>query len=444
MIAPQPPIRGHADRAGRLVDADPPLAGLQARAGGVPGGPIAVPQLAALVRLVLRLKIVVSRGVVAADGDQDLDLWVRAAPDGDGVSLAIVGWTERPASLPVAAASIAREHDHLRAEADWLWECDAALAITGLSANAAASVPHDAIGAPLTRIFALRADRDGAMPLIDAMAERRRFHGQYASLQADPARSLLLSGLPLTAGDGGFAGFRGQARTLPPEPAEPGGSAFRDRLGSALRQPLDRIIASAEAIREQDGGPLRRDYAGYAGDIASAGRHLLALVGDLVDLSDIESADFRPERDPIDLADVARRAAGLLAIRAAERAVRIDRPAEADTAPATGDFRRALQIAVNLIGNAIRHSPQGGTIHLACNVEPGLARLTVADQGAGIAAEDQARIFEKFARLDPATPDGSGLGLYIARRLARAMGGDVEVDSIPGQGARFTLTLRDG
>lgn len=442
MIAPQPPIRGHADGAGRLIEADAALAGLQVRAGGTLGGPIAVPQLSGLVRLVLRLKIVVSRGVVAADGDQDLDLWVRAAPDGDGVGLAIVGWTERPAAMPAPAPAIAREHDHLRATADWLWECDAALAITGLSANAAASVPADAIGTPLTRVFALRADRVGAMPLIDAMAERRRFDGQSAALAIDPTMLLSLSGVPLTDGAGGFAGFRGQASIMQPEPVEAGGSAFRDRLGTALRQPLDRIIASAEAIREQEDGPLRRDYAGYAGDIASAGRHLLALVGDLVDLSDIESADFRPERDSIDLADVARRAAGLLAIRAAERSVRIDRPAEDEAAPATGDFRRALQIAVNLIGNAIRHSPEGGTISLHCAADAGLATMTVSDQGTGIAPDDQTRIFEKFARLEPQSGDGSGLGLYIARRLARAMGGDVTVESAPGQGAEFTLTLR--
>ena len=67
--------------------------------------------------------------------------------------------------------------------------------------------------------------------------------------------------------------------------------------------------------------------------------------------------------------------------------------------------------------------------------------MIVADQGKGIAQEDQARIFEKFERVDPREPGGSGLGLYIARRLARAMGGDITVDSAPGQGARFVFTL---
>jgi signal transduction histidine kinase len=100
-----------------------------------------------------------------------------------------------------------------------------------------------------------------------------------------------------------------------------------------------------------------------------------------------------------------------------------------------------LQILVNLISTAVRYSPAGGVVWVRAEQEGQLAAVIVADQGKGIAASDQARIFEKFARIDPSEPGGSGLGLYIARRLARAMGGDVVVDSAPGQGARFVLTL---
>jgi len=109
--------------------------------------------------------------------------------------------------------------------------------------------------------------------------------------------------------------------------------------------------------------------------------------------------------------------------------------------PAVGEFRRVLQILVNLIGNAIRHSPEGGMIWLRAEQEGDLAILIVADQGAGIASEDHERIFEKFERLHGTKSGASGLGLYISRQLARAMGGDLAVDSAPGQGARFILTL---
>jgi signal transduction histidine kinase len=106
-----------------------------------------------------------------------------------------------------------------------------------------------------------------------------------------------------------------------------------------------------------------------------------------------------------------------------------------------GEFRRALQVLVNLIGNAVRYSPEGAMVWIRLERDGNKGCVIVADQGKGIALEDQARIFEKFGRVDDSEPGGSGLGLYIARRLARAMGGDLTVDSAPGMGARFLFWL---
>jgi signal transduction histidine kinase len=233
----------------------------------------------------------------------------------------------------------------------------------------------------------------------------------------------------------------GAAPSAAPSPGAPPRSAFAERLGQALRAPLAYIVENAERLRAQPEGPLRRDYTGYASDIAAAGRHLLSLIDDLVDLQAIEGSEFTPEAEPVDLADLARRAAGLLAVRAADGGVRIDGPGVDESVPATGDFTRALQVLMNLIANAIRYSPEGGQVWIRLEREGDLAAVIVADQGKGIAEADQARIFEKFERVDPNEPGGTGLGLYIARRLARAMGGDIAVDSAPGQGARFTFTL---
>jgi signal transduction histidine kinase len=339
-----------------------------------------------------------------------------------------------------------------------MWETDQALRLTALSPGAAAAAgkaPADFIGSQLTRLFRLREDEEGELPILAALAEQRRFEGQLAELRGAARGRYRLAGVPLIDGNGRFAGFRGSATSIAtpsPDreaaaPVAPETSAFGERLGAALRAPLAHIIANAETIGAQPEGPIRQDYAGYAGDIAAAGRHLLALVDDLVDLQAIERSDFAPETEEIDLADVARRAAGLLSVRAADREVRIDGPAAYDTLPAKGEFRRALQIVVNLLTNAIRYSPEGGQVWVRTDREGDLAALIIADQGKGIAPEDQTRIFEKFERVDPGEPGGTGLGLYIALRLARAMGGDIAVDSAPGQGARFTFTLplsRDG
>jgi signal transduction histidine kinase len=99
-----------------------------------------------------------------------------------------------------------------------------------------------------------------------------------------------------------------------------------------------------------------------------------------------------------------------------------------------------IQILVNLIGNAVRHSPDGGRVRLGFDQTVGTASVTVSDEGPGIDPVDQQRIFERFERVQP-KEGGTGLGLAISRRLARSMGGDVTLESAPGEGARFTLTL---
>jgi signal transduction histidine kinase len=99
-----------------------------------------------------------------------------------------------------------------------------------------------------------------------------------------------------------------------------------------------------------------------------------------------------------------------------------------------------IQILVNLISNAIRYSPEQGTVHLAFARTAGTASVAVSDEGPGIAPSDQQRIFERFERAH-SKEAGTGLGLAISRRLARSMGGDVSLDSPPGEGARFILTL---
>lgn len=445
------PVTGRIDADGRLIAADPPLAALHERAGGREGGALSVPQIAALARLAQRLGITVSRAAIAADGENDIDLWVRAAPEGDEVALSITGWAQRMAPSGAPAAPAARETDFARAGADWTWEADDTLRLTALPAAAAAAIGRSAaelIGRQLTRLFRFREGADGSLPILAALAGHERFDGQIAELRAGRKGRYRLSGVPLIDGMGRFAGFRGTAvsaraedeETAPAAPA-PEGNAFGERLDAALRAPLADIVDNAERLRAQPDGPLRSDYAGYADDIATAGRHLLALVGDLVDLQAIERSDFATEAEAIDLADLARRAAGLLAVRAADTHVRIDAPDADETLPATGDFTRTLQILVNLIGNAVRYTPAGGQVWVRVEQEGDLALVVVADQGKGIASEDQERVFGKFERVDPAEPGGTGLGLYIARRLARAMGGDLGVDSAPGQGARFTLTL---
>ena len=444
---------GTVDRQGRLVTADPRLLALQLGAGGEEGGILAIPQIAALARLARNLGILVSRGVVAADGERDLDLWVRAQPAGDRIDLAIAGWNERPSPNSNSRLAIDRVQSFARLESDGDWACDAQLRLTDISADLVSLSGSDAVlalGRPLTRIFRFLEDDQGDLPILAAVAERESFSVQLVEMRNVPGVRLLLHGDLRFSPSGSFSGFSGgyrliersfeprRANTTPKGAVDEG---FARRLDTALRTPIARIISNADSISGQGGGPLRHDYVDYASDISAAGRHLLGLVDDLVDLQAVESPDFRIDPESVDLVDIARRAAGLLGVRAADRSVRIDLPPSDEILEAQGDFRRVLQILVNLIANAVRYSPKGSSIWLRTEQEGDLAALIVADQGKGIPLEDHARIFEKFERVDPSEPGGSGLGLFISRKLARAMGGDITVDSAPGQGARFVLTL---
>ena len=444
---------GTVDRQGRLVSADPRLLALQLGAGGEEGGILAVPQIAALARLARTLGILVSRGIVAADGQRDLDLWVRAQPDGDRIDLTIAGWNERPIPETEPRIAIDRTRSFAKLESDGDWACDVQLRLTDISPELLSLSGVDAVetlGQPLTRFFRLLEDDQGDLPLLAAIAGRQYFSTQLVELRNVPGVRLWLHGESRFAPSGEFSGFLGGYRLIERgfEPLRPIGApkiivdeGFAGRLDAALRTPLARIITNADSISGQGDGPLRHDYVEYANDISAAGRHLLGLVDDLVDLQALESPDFRIDRENVDLVDIARRAAGLLGVRAADRGVRIDLPPSDEILDAQGEFRRVLQIMVNLIANAVRYSPKGSSIWLRTDQEGDLAALIVADQGKGISLEDQARIFEKFERVDRTEPGGSGLGLYISRRLARAMGGDITVDSAPGQGARFVLTL---
>ena len=449
-------VRGRIDRAGALVSADAPLLRLQQRAGGGLDRPLALPQLARLVALAQRTQRDISRPLYAADDHSDIHAIVRVMPDGEGASLEISDWRTRP----VAPSQVPAVPESISLPGGWAWECDGQLRLIALRAGAEAPpVPTGWEGRSLSEMFELQPDDDGRFAVLRALARQSRFAGQRVHIAASEERAhWTLSAEPQFDAAARFTGFRGMAEpadtsvnAAPAAPARRTDPAFGSlplsdpqfgrRIDGALRGPLSRIIATAETISGQFDGPIRADYARYAGDIAHAGRHLLGLVDDLADLQNIERPGFKAARDEIDLGDLARRAVGLLGMKAEERGIRIDTPRADDQMPAWGEFRRVLQVLLNLLGNAIRYSPEDSQIWIRVDRDGDRATVTIADQGQGLSADQQAVVFEKFERLGRTDSGGSGLGLYIARRLARAMEGDLTVESAPGQGARFTLSL---
>ena len=430
------PIVGRIDKAGRLVAADPELETLQRQAGSNLGQRLALPQVAAVAELARKLGIAVTRSAVAASADQDIELWVQATPEGDEVVLSLQGWTERAPTAPRLAALLGGPAE-AAPEAHNEWAADEELRLISLSPELAEHLGVDvaeASGQPLTRAMRLIENEAGEMPLISALAGRRGFAEQKASSRTDDSRSVVLTGEVVTAADGRFAGFRGTAALDQPQPNGGVSAAadFDQALEEVLRSPIDRIIDSAERIVERADGPLRSDYASYGNDIAAAARHLLSVVRSM-------SEDPAHGHRAIDLSALAAEAVVMLESLAEERNVSIA-PEMTEPLPASGQEPAVIQILVNLIGNALRHSPEGSTVHLSFDRSHASASVTVTDEGPGIEPADQQRIFERFERLQ-SHEGGTGLGLAISRRLARSMGGDVTLDSAPGEGARFTLTL---
>jgi signal transduction histidine kinase len=286
-------------------------------------------------------------------------------------------------------------------------------------------------GVPISRLLQLEANRDGEMPLLTSLGQRRAFRDQRAVVRRTGA-ALLLSAEPIESPSGDFAGYGGRATLVGKagDRAAMAGSAW-DQL---LRKPLDVIVEQSERIADRSEGPLRSDYAAYANDIAGAARHLLEVLKNMG--REAKSAGEESER--IDLAALAADAAGLVQAQAVEAGVTLELEG-VSTLPAIGQARAVTQILVNVISNAVRHSPKGGAVRIGAEAGS-QASVSVTDQGPGVAAKDGERIFERFEQAQP-QGEGAGLGLAISRRLARSMGGDISLDSTPGKGARFTLSL---
>ena len=221
------------------------------------------------------------------------------------------------------------------------------------------------------------------------------------------------------------------------EQAQDAERAFLLSVSHELKTPLTAIRGHAEALED---GVLEPDAAGLV--IEREARRLERLVGDLLDLARLRRRSFTARAEPVDLGELA-----VLAVQRHETAARsygvgLETLAEPD-ARAVGDPDRILQALSNLVENALRSTPAGGTVRILA----GPGRLDVVDDGPGLAEADLARAFERFYLYDRAQDGrrvGTGLGLAIVRELAVAMGGEALVRSTPGVGSTFSLVLPAG
>jgi signal transduction histidine kinase/ActR/RegA family two-component response regulator len=218
-------------------------------------------------------------------------------------------------------------------------------------------------------------------------------------------------------------------------------NAFLSSTSHEIRTPLNAILGFTQLLQLSDLSAEDRDGVER---ILAAGRHLLALINELIDIARIESGELSLSVEPVLVRPLAEETCQLMAALAAGRSITISLSSPEPGLAVLADQRRLRQILVNLVNNGIKYNRRGGTVSIAC--QPAGDRqvsLVVTDTGPGIRAADLERIFAPFERLgvEQTEIEGSGIGLPLARALTEAMSGQLTAASVPGEGSAFTVTL---
>ncbi len=220
-------------------------------------------------------------------------------------------------------------------------------------------------------------------------------------------------------------------------------SEFLATMSHELRTPLNSIIGFTSLVKEEIAGPLNDEQKKQLGMVYSASKHLLGLINDLLDVSRIEAGRLKLDCEPFDLAGVvAETVAQIKPLSLAKRLVlRPQLPPGA--LPMLGDRRRCIQVMLNLVHNAVKFTEKG-SIDILARVESDSVRIDVLDTGIGIKSEHLGQLFEAFRQLDGSARrsyEGTGLGLYLCRKLLILMGGDITAHSVYGQGTRISFFI---
>ena len=391
----------------------------------------------------------------------------------------------RAAASRIATVS-ARYDDLLRSTVDWLWETDSDLALTYVSSPVALKLGLPAqvlMGRPLTNLGQFTPGGGPEQQAEPAIRARRPFRmAAFAMTGSGERRATYhLSGVPYFDDQSNrFAGYRGTAILAPPARPEASAEnelrALADALEEALlrqqqlsaelavkpaeapqrevplaqtahelRTPLNAIIGYSDLALSGVYGPLGDRYADCLRTIREAGQHMDRLVVQMHEAA--KSAEGRPlASEVLDVAELVAKAKALVVLPAQDADIDISRVGPMAAGQVTGDEVACTQILVNLLTNAVKYTPAGGSVGLETQTGPnGKLQIVVWDTGIGIPPDEQAKIFDSSYRVQPAAgahaAPGHGFGLAISRHLARAMDGDLTVASEPGQGSRFILSL---
>jgi len=222
---------------------------------------------------------------------------------------------------------------------------------------------------------------------------------------------------------------------------------FLASMSHELRTPLNAVIGFTGTLLMRLPGPLTDEQERQLHIVQSSARHLLSLINDVLDLAKVQSGKVELFSEPVSVKEVVEEVAASLAAVADAKHLQLVTEADAGDDIVMSDRRVLHQIVLNLADNAVKYT-EAGSVRISVHSGDGNGRATlavdVADTGIGIKPEDSARLFEAFEQLDRSSTrrfPGTGLGLYLSRKLALLLGGDLSVFSEYGRGSTFTLTL---
>jgi len=235
-----------------------------------------------------------------------------------------------------------------------------------------------------------------------------------------------------------------QAATLAAEQASVAKSRFLSNVSHELRTPLNAILGFGQLLNVAGRGPLSASQQMMYGDnIVAAGKHLLSLINELLDLASIEAGKTSVEVERLAMGEVLDECVRLMAPIAQQRQIGLDVPFNVQIR-VMADRLRLKQVLLNLMSNAIKYSPEGSRVDVGCEQFPdGRVRISITDHGSGMTQEQIAALYQPFNRLgrERSGAEGSGIGLVVTRSLVQLMDGQMGVESSPGLGSTFWLTL---
>jgi len=399
-----------------------------------------------------------------------------------------VDLTEQATAKTRADEMQRRYEDILRSTSDWLWETDAKLRLSAVSPRITATLGQPArrlIGRPLSSLGNFAQPAEGQPPARELIESHLPFRNQpFEVRNADgEARHMHLSGVAVFDEESGrFLGYRGTGTDMTRQIAAEGfakwarrelektleelknqnaqldlalaraqaadtaKSNFLAMMSHELRTPLNAIIGFSELAVNQAVGPVPSPYDDYSKEVLAAGQHLLGLVVDLLDLTNIESGRLTVNITSAALRSLIAEAWMQVSLRAEERGIELSRFTVDDRIEVLADPVRARQVFLNLLSNAVKFGDDGGHIGIECRApEGGYIETMVWNTGEGIAPEVRETLFDGFQKAEEdaytSGSGGMGLGLTLARRLARLMDGDVQLDHRDERTACFVVRL---